>query len=52
MKNKEMKYLCDAQVMKDRGFNYLKFIIDDDEYSRLLGKYPGGEFVEVYIKVK
>lgn len=49
---KEMKYLCDAQVMKDQGFNYLKFIIDNDEYSHSLQNYPGGEFVEIYIKVK
>ena len=48
----KLKYICDAQIMKDAGFNYLKFIIDDDEYSRMLQNLPAGHFVEVYIKLK
>ena len=48
----KLKYICDAQIMKDVGFNYLKFVIDDDEYSRKLQNLPAGHFVEVYIKLK
>lgn len=48
----KLKYICDAQIMKDVGFNYLKFVIDDDEYSRRLQNLPAGHFVEVYIKLK
>ena len=48
----KLKYICDAQIMKDAGFNYLKFVIDDDEYSRMLQNLPAGHFVEVYIKLK
>ena len=48
----KLKYICDAQIMKDAGFNYLKFVIDDDEYSRMLQNLPAGYFVEVYIKLK
>ena len=48
----KLKYICDAQIMKDAGFNYLKFVIDDDEYSQILQDLPAGHFVEVYIKLK
>lgn len=48
----KLKYICDAQIIKDAGFNYLKFVIDDDEYSRMLQNLPAGHFVEVYIKLK
>ncbi len=47
-----LKYICDAQIMKDAGFNYLKFAIDDDGYSRMFQNLPAGHFVEVYIKLK
>ena len=45
-------YICDALVMKDIGFNYLMFLADNDDYSRQFNRYPAGEIVEVYIKVK
>jgi hypothetical protein len=48
----KLKYICDAQIMKDAGFNYLKFIINNDEYSRMLQNLPAGHFVEVYMKLK
>lgn len=48
----KFKYVCDAQIMKDAGFNYLKFIVSDDEYSRILQNFPAGHFVEIYIKLK
>lgn len=49
---REYKYICDAQIMKDRVFNYLKFITDDDDYSCKLQNLPAGHFVEVYIRLK
>lgn len=52
IKADKLKYICDAQIMKDAGFNYLRFVIDDDEYSLMLQNLPSGHFVEVYIKLK
>ena len=48
----KLKYICDAQIMKDAGFNYLKFLISSEEYSLRLQNLPAGHFVEVYIKLK
>ena len=50
--DKELRYLCDAQIMKSHGCNYLQFKIDDEEYSRFLQNYPAGHFVGVFIKLK
>lgn len=52
MTKEKMRYVCDAQIMKDKGFNWLKFDIEDKEYSRMLQDLPAGHFVEVYIKLK
>ena len=47
---KKKEFLCNAQVMKEGTWAYLKFLIPDDEYSLTLMKYKGGEFVKVYIE--
>lgn len=48
----EYDHLCDAIVIKDHGFNYLKFNIDDERYSAKLDKYPAGAIVQVLLNEK
>ena len=48
----EYDYICEAIVMHDHGFNYLKFDIDGELYSAKLNKYPAGAIVKVLIKEK
>jgi len=47
-KDVELDRICNATVIKDHGFNYLKFDIISEKYSDKLDKYPNGTEVVVY----
>ena len=51
-KASSLNRICDARVIKERGFNYLHFDISNEHYSERLEKYPHGADVEVYIRRK
>lgn len=50
-KTKNMVFYCKAKVVKETGFNYLHYEMDDcDTNTKFVEQFDNGEIVEIFVK--